>query len=207
MIKILTRIAFYAALSISAQAVPVLSFTGGTVGTSGAGPDFNAGWEFSTSVESQLQSLGFFDFGGNGLTRSYEVGLWTVAGTLVASTTVSTTDALVGQFRYHSVTPVTLAAGNYIVGALVSTQLPDELLFNATVTTTPGVTFVNARNGTGPTLAVPTVVRPGFNGGLFGPSLQLVLAPELDTAGAVLPLAFSFVGLALLAGQRRRLSC
>ncbi len=46
---------------------------------------------------------------------NHDVGLYTATGTLVATTTVTPTDTLDGIFRYHSILPVNLAAGDYVL--------------------------------------------------------------------------------------------
>src|SRR5262245_52927278 len=63
-----------------------------------------------TSYGQTIASLGFFDFGGDGLATSYTVGLWDSSQNLIASTVVTPTSPLIGDFRYGSITPVTIGS-------------------------------------------------------------------------------------------------
>src|SRR5947207_13940707 len=85
------------------------SVSGTVVGT--------AGWNFQPTQGIQVTDLGCLNFlildQGPVL-----VGLWNSAGTLLASTTVSATNVLVGETRYASVPSFFLSAGQtYTMGA------------------------------------------------------------------------------------------
>lgn len=107
-----------------AQAVEYLD-----IATSGVGTftfsDAVLGSEFTVGATGfDIVALGVYDFGGDGLLESHEVGIWDDSGTLLASTTVSagTSDPLVGGFRYASISTVSLTAGTtYHIGAYYAT--------------------------------------------------------------------------------------
>ena len=87
----------------------------------------NLGWEFRVDTAVTVVGLGVWDAYAytDGLAfawpRDQHVGLWleTASGPqLLADTYVSTDDALVGNWRFNSIAPITLAAGEtYVVGS------------------------------------------------------------------------------------------
>src|SRR4051812_48165491 len=64
-----------------------LTFTGGAVNSSAT--DVMAGWRFSMNTSEVVDGLGVWDYQGNGLSAPHQVGIWTDAGTLVASAFVA----------------------------------------------------------------------------------------------------------------------
>src|SRR5438477_11587207 len=78
-----------------------LTFSGGT--PLGFFPSTN-GWAFSTASAITVTSLGYWDFGSDGLATSHQVGIWDSAGTLLMSGTVAagTADSLSNGFRFNS---------------------------------------------------------------------------------------------------------
>jgi len=109
-----------------------------------------------------INALGVQD-GGLFLGSSTEVGIWNATGsTLLASATVTTADPeLAGNYRYGSISALTLAANtDYLIGALVGTGYADfgDDDTTATYSADTDVTIVNnAYVGSGSTLAAPTV--------------------------------------------------
>src|SRR5262245_55162256 len=57
-----------------------------------------------SSYGQTISSLGFYD-SGDGLATSYTVGLWDSAQNLLASTVVTPSSPLIGDFRYANITP------------------------------------------------------------------------------------------------------
>lgn len=102
----------------------------GLVGWSTSGfsaVDNNVGFEFSTASSITVTELGYFDFGGDGLVASHEVGLWRVGDqALLVSGTVSAGSMArrVGDYRYVDVSPTLLPPGSYVVSAVASPALP-----------------------------------------------------------------------------------
>ena len=158
------------------------------------------GWEFQANTAEIVTALGAFDDSQDGLNESHDVGLWDANGVLLASTTIAsgTGAALINQFRYNSVAPVTLVAGqDYFIGA-VWLDGADPMVFAATgLTTDPSITYLSSAYIAGGTLTDPTFLDGGL-GGYFGPNLIGSTVPE--------PLSLSLfgAGLAGAAAIRRR---
>jgi len=176
------------------------------------------GWSFVVgSQDVELDALGIFDQGADGLEDAHRVGLWTNGGTLLASATVpsGTGGTLVGSYRYTSVAPLTLSAGQtYVLGAyfgpvadVCGSACGDAQLAFGTETFAPGITFVQSRQnvsrpGAG-SLAFPNLDAE-VAGAFFGPNFLLTAADPIVTPE---PASMGIAGLALvalLAGAYRR---
>lgn len=72
------------------------------------------GFTFTTNNAFAVSSLGWYDATGNGFLSPHTVGIFDANGNLLSSTTLvtGTSDPLNGSFRYQSIAPVTLEAGN-----------------------------------------------------------------------------------------------
>lgn len=95
----------------------VTSFVPGSVSGPVAG---TVGWTFQPLAGIQVTDIGCLDFV---ITDQgpITIGFWNSAGTLLASGTVYSTNTLVGQTRYLSITPFFLSAGQtYTLGAYSS---------------------------------------------------------------------------------------
>jgi hypothetical protein len=187
-----------------AGAVPILDLSGGI----GASPDGDTigGWEFDVTSQITVDALGFWDEGGDGLNHSHDVGLWTIGQTLLAQTTmlngsfsVASSSGL-GVWLFNDIAPLALNPGTYVLGATFLNQDVDFARTQASATTIPEVTFVNARQETfQSTLAFPTQVFAGINDAIFGPNLHVHAVPEPAT------LLLIGTGLVSLVGLRRKL--
>lgn len=100
----------------------------------GAGPapdllncqSYTCGFSFAPTEDIQVTDLGQWDDASDGLGADAPVGLWTGAGVLLASTTVpaGTAGTLVGQYRYVSIAPVLLQAGQqYVIASAYTAGL------------------------------------------------------------------------------------
>ena len=133
------------------------------------------GYQFNVIAPVQLVGLALYDDFGNGLTGSHAVGLWDPSGTLIASTSVDSSDPLIGTgpFRWHAVDPLFLAVGNdYRVAGVTSTDSWAGL--PATLSVNPSIQAVYDRwtpLGSGSTLTYPTYTD-GFVG-LWGGNIVL----------------------------------
>lgn len=120
----------------------------------------NAGFEFNTSAAITVTDLGYLDFpwNGVGLKSSHAVGIWRVSDQqlMVSATVPMGTAGTPGaidfrtccvpatNYRYVSVTPTTLAPGNYIISAA---NFDDSYPWNITSPTMSGpLTFVRGRD-------------------------------------------------------------
>lgn len=186
------------ALVAPAQADLVLDLTpgGSAVACGGCGGGVTYGWSFSVRNAITIDGLGLWDAGANGLGQaSVQIGLWSSAGVLLASTSV--TDAstqvasanLAGEWLFEAITSLTLAAGDYRIGAVFNPATPLAQT-NSPYTTISDVTVTGGvfhSGGTG--LADPT---SSFGFPIFGPTMHLAEATVPE------PASFALVGVALL---------
>ena len=196
------------ALSYAAQAVPVVTLND-LVGDATSIPNFVHGWQFTTNSDISVTALGFFDEAQDGLVDAHDVGIFSAAGTLLASATVPSGLAapLINQFRYVAIAPLLLASGQtFRIGAIYNTGSDRLIAFNPTglaidpaITKSPLRFFVNSA-----TLADPSGSAAG--NGSFGPNFDFVLAatgaPEINGLSSV-ALGFTFLLLSLAEGRRK----
>ena len=85
----------------------------------GSNAGYTWGSEFTALTNTSITHLGVYDHDQNGLQGNVDVGLWDSYGNLLASTTVTSADPLVGTSRYRELnTPVALTANErYLVAA------------------------------------------------------------------------------------------
>jgi hypothetical protein len=108
------------------------SFSAGNPSTGFSGTNCY-GFQFTPLVNIIVDSLGYLDFGQNGLVAGHQAGIWNSSGTLLISATL-TTGTLAGpvldgaQFTYTAITPIMLFAGStYTIGA---EEDPADQVFN-----------------------------------------------------------------------------
>jgi hypothetical protein len=159
--------------------VAAVSFVSSGLSAPSAGQ--SVGWQFDVLDSVTVTGLSWYDKDGDGLNFAHTVGIWNSAGTLLGSAmipdgTAATLDS--AGFRYVSVTPFTLDAGNsYIVGGQDFFGSSDGLEFNvSSQTTAPQISYVNARyTNFGAGFARPTNIS-GASTGFYGPSFELTPA-------------------------------
>ena len=189
---------FSGAARASLVLAPVLTISN-TTGTGLENPPFTLGWEFYTDSSITVGALGVFqDATETGLADSYAVGLWSSSGTLLADATVASGTAapLVDQFRYATVTPVTLAAGQYYYVGALYLDGNDPLVFPddaADLTNGPGITFDGATYAAGASLTTPTSHSGTY--GYFGPNIEEFVPTPLPSTRTMtlIALAVTFV--------------
>lgn len=190
-------------LVVSGQsaALPALSFSGG-YDTANPSGDVVYGWEFEVFADTNVDALGFFDFGGDGLIESHDIGLWNSSGDLLASVTIPAGNAttLIDGFRYVDIADVLLGVdAGYIIGA-TNIDIDRMIADVDSVSTLPTITWVSSRFGnTGGVLARPelTVNRDAY----FGPNF---LISRVGTVPVPAPLALIGFALAALGMLRRK---
>jgi hypothetical protein len=81
-------------------------------------PNLTRGYTIAVNQAFTVSALGMFDSDLDGLATTHIVTLWNQSGSVLASVNFPAgTDAqLINQFRYESITPVTLNRGLYTVG-------------------------------------------------------------------------------------------
>jgi hypothetical protein len=189
----------------SVVAAPVLDFTNGSEQRAFAA-DATVGWKFTVASGSTITigGLGVFDIGKSGLINSHDIGLWTGDGTSrLASATINNANSVhvasnsaAGDWLSTSLkSPLSLTAGDYVVGATYVANDADHFMALATVSTIPGVTFGGARLVAGSGLLFPSMSSE-TTGGFFGPNL-FTTPPVPEPTSLIL---FGS-GLAALAGR------
>lgn len=185
--QILVPLLIMALVSLAARADTLLS---GDYGDSGVFLD-TVGFSF-TLKDSPLRvtSLGVYDAGTNGLSRTNFVGLWDNSGSLLASVTInrSTNAPLVGFFRWADLSsPVTLSASNtYRIGAqanLGETRYSGALppgLFSGTIETTNVFFNGSVRNNDFNVFSFPNST-PQAGSAIIGPNATFEVVPEPST--------------------------
>ena len=140
---LLACLALLAMLSpASAEPFLALDMTGGGAGFSTSETAVTIGWRFSLAQPQQVVALGYFDTGANGFGESHDVSLWTEAGVLLAtatvtsSSTVESSTSAFGSWRFEDLaSPVDLPAGSYRIGAVDNAI--DSRVFGAIQTSAP----------------------------------------------------------------------
>lgn len=164
---------------------------------------WTVGYEFVVSgVGITVDALGSYDARSNGLGGSYEVGLWDSVGNLLASATVNNSSTLVSGFRWTSISPLTLNAGNYVVGSAGDwfsngdDYLQDPIVF----ATLPGIAWDKSRYNLGSALTFPTTTDGslGFWGGNV--SVGTGVGVDVDVPGP-----FPALGAGVAFGYSRKL--
>lgn len=171
------HIRLLASTLVATGAVAALAQTNSAIEFTTPGPDSPMqngvmGYEFHLSSPVAVTSLGIYDHQGDGLASAHAVGIFDSSGTLLVSAIVASSDPLVGHFRFHPVTPVTLpAAYGYQIMAVYTAP---EIL----VSHQPGlITGSGVLYGTG-TFASGTALKQGDSGwgyddpGYFGPNFR-----------------------------------
>ena len=182
-----------------AYATPLVDFSSRTDSFDWTGENYTLGYQFRVNTSVTVDALGLFDFGGNGLSSSHAVGLWTDSGTLITSGVVGpgtlTTEASVsglGNWVFQEIPNLTLSAGIYRIGASYNND--DLVVWNTpNIITVPDITYLSlAFDGNIGGLNFPT--------GGIGNGTDRYLGPNMRFAAASVPepgsLALVFIGLA-----------
>ena len=86
----------------------------------------SVGLEFEVNSPITVYALGIYDSGQNGIAGSLTADLMTLTGTIKASATFSGTYALIGNYQFQSITPVTLSPGDYYLSGYGWTSTDPE---------------------------------------------------------------------------------
>src|SRR5579863_9820369 len=188
----------------------VLDLTGGGTPTAcgSCGPDGTTfGWSFTVNSPIEVDGIGVWDFFGSSFPASTEAGLWTGAGTLLESESITSASTPVasarsdGQWLFESFAPITLAPGDYVIGNVFFDSNPlaavdSSITAISQITPTGGVTGTVDGGLTAPLVS--------FSPPIYGPTLETVAVPEASTWAMML---LGFAGLGFMgfqsAGGRR----
>ena len=217
----LLRLAALTALAglAAAQVPAVSSFTGATAFGSVNNTNQTIGFSFTANSNIVVTGLGVWDAStGDPLTQNHQVGLWDAGGNLLASGTVLTNSPLTGSWRYVTISPVTLNAGQtYFAGSAITNPYTDTFsrvdLPGGTVTTNSLITVgLATANGSGGGFSFPNITDAAALARL-GPNLIVQAGPPtVPTAVPISPLALGIIGVGLtlmaaaLIGLRRPVS-
>lgn len=148
---------------------------------------FTLGFQFRASSDIQVTALGAFDYLGDGLATTHQVGLWRAEGgepLAVALVPAGGEATLLGQFRYMPIAGVSLAAGaDYIVAASEFYGQVNDIYAGSVVVSAfsmdPNLTFLGFRvAGEAAGLNFPTVHFEALSPTSFGGSFQFGVVPE-----------------------------
>jgi hypothetical protein len=186
------------------QATPALNFTGTTVDWND-GNNYSLGWSFTANQNLFVNSLGVYvapDFstGNRIFTQDHAVGIFDANQNLIASATVSNSDALDGFFRYHSLAaPVLLNSGStYFIAAYMGA---DQYTLDTTgFSTSSAISYNGSYYSAGNSLTFPATADATTANGYFGPNMDVTPVPEPGT----LALFGAGLGMALIVVRRRQ---
>lgn len=198
-------------LSVAIGAAPaaadtaITGFSGGS-SFSGFSGDETVGFQFSTAAPIWVSSLGWYATTGT-LNASHDVGIWTLAGDLLGSVTVTAGAADTSGFRFAAISPLVLGAGSYLIGGRDLTTDGDSYVTSASgLTTGTGISFLGAAvSGIGAGFSAPTTVTAN-SGGRFGANFTFGAGgvPEPST-WAMMLIGFGAFG-SVSRFRRRRIS-
>lgn len=187
----------------TAQAAPgVWGITGGADVNDGA--NYVLGWSFTPNDNMEIAALGVYaapDFttGERIFTQDHQVGLYDTNQTLLASTTVTNSDPLLGMFRYHNLDTarqLTAGATYYLAAAMGADQFTYDV---SEFTQNSHLKIGGFSYAVNDSLVFPGTDDPGVLG-YFGPNFETTAVPEPST----LLLMASGLGGAVLIRKRTR---
>jgi hypothetical protein len=161
---------------------------------------FTFGYKFMTSVVFDVNALAYWvDGRGN----SHQVGIWDSGGNLLASTTVLSTDPIVGHFQWHGIADLILLPGTYTIGGEYLGNT-DPFPVNAVgVVTVPGYTWLDDAQIIGSGLNYPTGSSSDYGpNGILVVDFSVVSGVAVPEPSTILLLGAGLVSL-LASGRRR----
>ena len=181
-----------------ALAAPVSALSFLAFGVSGNNA-VTVGWGFTVVSPIEVTDLGYYDIGGDGLTASHDVAIWTSGGTplLTATVPAGVGATLVDGFRYTPIAPSVLNPGDYIIGAYNPANTDGYVALAAGLTVDPRIIRRRGVFGdTGGSLGFVTG-DPGSDPSVYGPGFRIDAVPE--------PSILLLLGASLaVAGYRRQ---
>ena len=146
-----------------------VDFSGATVFANGTFN--NLGWSFRVTSSITIDGLGIFDLGAPGLNIQHQVGIWDSSNNLLVQTTVFNGATAVasasslGRWLLEDIAALTLAPGDFIIGAFYVNNDFDFFAARATgLTVDSHLTYGAPRASDGASFDIPGVsvlVPPG----------------------------------------------
>lgn len=132
--------------------------------------NYTYGWEFTVAQSLIVTHLGLWDYGQDGLMATHLVRIWTGGGSELASGTVPSGATTFATWRWAELsTPVSLAPGSYVIGAVYGTGT-DYLAANVSpFNVSSEIAYVQMRFASGSQF--PDQANPSANG-IFGPNFR-----------------------------------
>jgi Domain of unknown function (DUF4082) len=194
----LTLLPFLTTFQMKADIAPVVEFASATPSSSPSA--FTLGYEFALSSTFDINALGYYN---DGLGDNHQVGIWSAGGTLIASTTVTGSDPVVGHFQYQSIPDLILGPGTYIIGGQYLGNGANVPILAQGVTSQAGYTWITDEQSMGAGLNFPGSTRGGIYGqnGLLDADFSGTVTPE---PAEFLPVVFAGMGIGLMVLRRRK---
>jgi hypothetical protein len=160
--------------------------------------EVNVGIVFTANSIISVDALGFYATAG---VSSNTLAIYDSVGDLLASTAVTTSDPLIANYYYATITPLVLNAGTQYTVVDFASDDNGNFSYGGPPTTDPQINYLYSDFVYGSSLAFPTTPNPsGF--AYYGPNFTFsVVTPE---PGSLLLLGTGLVALAYAAKRRAR---
>lgn len=144
----------------------------------------NDGLKFTVGAQNiQVTALGYFDYQLNGLASAHDLAIYTLGGTTLASTTLpALSEHINGDFRFSSITPLTLQAGtSYMLVGYDIGQGVDPVNKSGVGAVGPGITFNGYYYNYNSFGFVDPASAAQYSPAYLGPNFEYTVIPEPST--------------------------